>query len=415
LSIVEELKTWDCEARVSKLVSDLVRIPTENPPGDMREIASLVSEYLKKMGLQVELVESRPGIINVVGHLEAGNGPTLVFNGHMDVVPAGDRSRWSWDPFGGEIRDGYVLGRGATDMKGGLGALLTSLTKIVSFNNLRGHLILMAVADEETGGEFGTRFLLEKGYKGDACLIAEPSGQNPTIGQKGNLWLNAVAHGVSAHGSLSPLVGDNAIRKMTDLIDTVYSLWNCQWSIPDSAQALIKNSQSMLEAEGLTAPAQALERVTVNIGKISGGEKVNMVPSQCNAEFDIRIPIGVSTDDVLQKLTELVHNRFSEKVKIEPKSRPNEANFTDPEDPFVQEVLSAIRLVTGKESRPVLQWASSDARYFRYRSIPTLQFGPAELEGIHGYDERVKVHDLVNASRIYALVADKFLTPHFTD
>jgi len=409
LSVLEELKAWDCGSQVTQLAAELIRIPSENPPGDMREIAALVYEQLKKTGLAAERVESRPGVVNVVGRLEAGDGPTLLFNGHMDVVPAGERDRWSWDPFGGETRDGYVLGRGATDMKGGLAGLLVALRKIAAFDDLRGRVLFMAVADEETGGEFGTRFLLERGYTGDGCLIAEPSGQNPTIGQKGNLWLNAIAEGNSAHGSLSPLVGENAIRKMSEVIEAVYSLWDVEWPSPDLARELIEHSQSMLNAEGLTAPAEALRRVTVNVGKVHGGEKVNMVPGRCTAEFDLRIPIGVSTGEVLQELKRRVRDRFPTGVAVEPKTTPNEANFTDPKEPFVQNVLSAIRAVTGKESQPMLQWASSDARYFRHLSIPTLQFGPAELEGIHSTDERVKIRDLIDAARTYALVAHDFL------
>jgi len=409
LSVVEALTTWDCEQQVSKLTAELIRIPSENPPGDMHEIATIIYDYLKKIGLATERLESNPGMLNVIGKLEAGDGPTLVLNGHMDVVPAGELDRWSWDPFGGQLQNGYILGRGASDMKGGLAALLVALSKITSIPDLKGNILFMAVPDEETGGNFGTRFLLEKGYIGDASLIAEPSGQNPTIGQKGNLWINAIARGVSAHGSLSPLVGENAIRKMNAVIETIYSMWDEEWPLPDSAQELIENTQRVLKAEDLAAPAKVLARVTVNVGKICGGEKVNMVPSHCEAEFDLRIPIGISTDEVLRELVRRVQDRFPEGVEIGPKTPPNEANYTDPDHPFVQRVLFAIREVTGKKSQSVLQWASSDARFFRYRSIPTVQFGPAELEGIHGYDERVKVKDLVDAARIYTLLMHDFL------
>ena len=217
MSIAETLATWDCEKQVSELTGELIRIPSENPPGDTREIATAIADYLKTVGLATQRLESKPNMLNVVGKLEAGGGPTLILNGHMDVVPVGERDRWSWDPFSGHLQDGYILGRGASDMKGGLAALLVALSKIASFSDLKGSILFMAVPDEETGGEFGTRFLLEQGLTGDACLIAEPSGQNPTIGQKGNLWVNAIAHGVSAHGSLSPLVGENAIRKISNL------------------------------------------------------------------------------------------------------------------------------------------------------------------------------------------------------
>ena len=409
MSVAKALTTWDCEQQVSELTAELIRIPSENPPGDMREIAAIINDHLKRIGLTTERLESKPGMLNVIGKLDAGEGPTLVLNGHMDVVPAGERDRWSWDPFGGALEDGYVLGRGASDMKGGLAALLVALARVATFDDLRGSILFMAVPDEETGGEFGTRFLLEKDYTGDACLIAEPSGQNPTIGQKGNLWLNATTRGVSAHGSLSPLVGENAIRRMNAVIETIYSVWEEAWPLPDSARELIEHTQALLKTENLVAPGKVLGRVTVNVGKVYGGEKVNMVPSRCEAEFDLRIPIGLSTDDVLRELERRINDRFPEGVKIGPKTPPNEANYTDPDHHFVQRVLSAIREVTGKASEPMLQWASSDARFFRYRSIPTVQFGPAEMDGIHGYDERVKVEDLGAAARIYTLLMHDFL------
>ncbi len=405
----EQIKYWDCEESVTELAAELIRMPSVNPPGDMRAIAAFIHEHLRGIGLTVERFEPKPGVVSVIGRLEAGSGPTLILNGHMDVVPVGERDRWSWDPFGGERREGYLLGRGASDMKGGLAALLVSLSRVASFKELRGSVLFMAVPDEETGGELGTRFLLDHGHTGDACLIAEPSGQNPTIGQKGHLWLHAVTSGVSAHGSLSPLVGENAIRKMERVIETVYSLWETEWPCPERARELIEHSRSILKAEGRTAAAEALGRLTVNVGKIQGGEKVNMVPGRCEAEFDLRIPVGLPVSHVLRELERRIGDRFPKGVEVVPMTTPNEANYTEPEDPFIQTVLSAIREVTGKPSDGTLQWASSDARFFRRRSIPTVQFGPAELEGIHGYDERVKVSDLANAARVCTLLVYDFL------
>ena len=404
-----DIKNWDCEAEVISLASELIQVPSENPPGNMKEIVILIRDYLKKAGLSVTSSESKSGKTNIVAELDFGDGPTLILNGHMDVVPAGDLNQWSWDPFGGELQDGYLLGRGSSDMKAGLAGLLVSLKKIALSDNLHGHVILMAVPDEETGGEFGTRWLLENGITGDACLIAEPSGINPTIGQKGQLLVNAVTHGVSAHSSLSPVIGKNAIHLMKDVIDTIYSLWDTEWPIPATARQLIVHSQEILKEEGHIAPASVLDRVTVNVGTISGGEKVNMIPSQCEAAFDMRIPIGISTSEVLRQLEQRIAEQFSAEVDLIVKTSPKDANFTVPENPFVQLVLHTITEITNKPSQPVLQWASSDARYFRYRGIPTVQFGPAELAGIHSHNERVKVTDVVEATHVYALLMHNFL------
>ena len=406
-----EVLSWDPRERVSNLCSDLIKIPSENPPGDCQEIAAFIREQLERAGFLVRRIVGPSGQPSLVTELEFGDGPVLILNGHMDVVPPGDRARWSWDPFSGLQRDGYVLGRGASDMKGGLASLMVALEHVASsdIHGLAGRIIFMAVPDEETGGSNGTGFLLDKGIVGDACLIAEPSGTNPTIGQKGNLWLRLRTEGQPAHGSLSPLVGVNAILDMYKGIQAIYSLYEKRWLIPPREQELINRSQAILRAEGRDLPAEALGRVTVNVGKITGGEKVNIVADRCEAHFDLRVPIGVETSEVLREAVEQVNQVGLHNAFVKPYSTPNEPNYTPPEHPFVRLVSKVIKAVTRKDPSPVLQWASSDARFFRYKGIPTVQYGPCELEGIHSYDERVSVDDLVQAARVYALLMCEFL------
>ncbi len=405
----QRLREWNCTTDVTDLCAELIRIPSENPPGDCGEIADMVAALLRDADCTVENVNGPGGLPSVVGTADFGPGPTLLMNGHMDVVPIGDLSRWSWDPFGGEVRDGYVLGRGASDMKGGLAALLVAVKRAVRQDGLRGKLVFVGVPDEETGGEHGTRFLLDRGIDGDACLIGEPSGIHPTVGQKGNLWLRAVASGVPAHGSLSPLVGVNAIRRMAEAIDVLYGVWETSWPLPPREKALIAHSQQLLLDEGRDKPATALGRVSVNVGLVQGGEKVNIVAGRCEAQFDLRIPIGLSAEGVLGQLRMMLAQQGIDDVELACMTHPNEPNYTDPQAPFVRCVVGASRDITGEKAEPVLQWASSDARFYRYRGIPTVQYGPAELEGIHGYDERVPIQRLVDATRVYALVIERFL------
>lgn len=409
-NLLELIKHWNCEREVTALCSELIRFPSENPPCDVTDIAAYILEFLHHAGIPARQLAPAPGMISVVGELDFGPGPGLILNGHMDVVPAGDRARWEFDPFSGEVREGYVLGRGASDMKGGLAALLLALSKAARGDNLRGKILFMAVPDEETGGWYGTHWLLQQGFTGDACLIAEPSGINPTIGQKGALWLRAITLGVPAHGSLSPLAGENAILRMTQVIETIYSLWGRTWTFPPEPRRLISKTQAILREKGLGVQAEVLDRVTVNVGRISGGDKVNIVADRCEAEFDLRVPIGIPVKVVLDLLKQLVEERFGSKVEIAPLRNPVEANYTSPTHPFVRLVLETIREVTGETPQPALQWASSDARFFRLYGIPTLQFGPADLQGIHGYNERVPVTQLVQAARVYALIIYKYLS-----
>jgi len=409
MDLAEELRRWDVGAEAARLCSDLIRSPSENPPGDVAPVADRVAEVLDAAGFSTQRILGPNDRPNLVAERSFGPGPTLLLNGHMDVVPAGDRSRWSFDPFGGEIRNGYVCGRGASDMKGGLAALLVALRWIADVPDLCGRITFMAVSDEETGGVDGTRFLLAGGVTGDACLIAEPSGAGPTIGQKGNIWIDAVTEGVPAHGSLSPWVGTNAILRMSKLIDAIYRVHEVDWPIPPDARRLIAGSQRLLRAEGRPGPAEALGRVSVNVGRIYGGEKVNIVPGQCRAQFDLRVPIGVSTSHVWERIAAILEDAGFDPAAISLAAPPNEPNYTPPDDPFVESLVESIREITGRPAEATLQWASSDARYFRYRSIPTAQYGPAELDGIHGFDERVSVAGLADAARVYALFIHRFL------
>ena len=98
-NLMETIKNWDCEKDVVEMTSELIRMPSINPPADMREIAAFVEDYVRRLGLSVQTIESQPQMTNVVATLDAGEGPTLVLNGHMDVIPPGDPERWDWDPF----------------------------------------------------------------------------------------------------------------------------------------------------------------------------------------------------------------------------------------------------------------------------------------------------------------------------
>ena len=150
---------------VVELASKLIKIPSVNPPGDTSEIAAFVKDYLEEEGVAVELCEPAEKRVNLIAEIgERESDRVLVLNGHLDVVPIGDRSRWSFDPFSGEVRDGYLLGRGASDMKGGLAGIIYAFKRLVKFEDqLRGRLKLVCVADEETGGTCGASYLVENG------------------------------------------------------------------------------------------------------------------------------------------------------------------------------------------------------------------------------------------------------------
>lgn len=402
------------QEEVIQLCSDLIKIPSENPPGDSTEITTFIDNYLKEMNAETEWHESAPKMYNLISTLgDTTQGKRLIYCGHSDVVPAGDLSKWSFDPNSGEVKDGWLLGRGASDMKAGLGGILFVYRLLHELKvELPGSLTLAVVPDEETGGEYGVPWLLErKLIAGDGCLIPEPSSKyNPTIGQKGSYWFKLRVFGEPAHGSLSPLIGKNAITHMMEAIEVVKSLWDLTIDLPDEVTGLLERSKRyMTEVETDREKFKdVLTHITYNLGTIKGGTKSNVVPESCEIEIDCRLPFGVTQEEVTEYLT----SRFDQlgfPYEMERFGFKSNANHTDAEDPVCRAIIDNITYVTGHEAYGVMQWASSDARHFRQYQIPVLQYGPAYLPSIHGYNEKVKTEDIVTCTKVYAAAVIDFL------
>lgn len=394
------------------LCSDLIKVPSENPPGDSTEISAFIQGYLEERGLAVERYEPHPRMISLLSSLGDDGGKELVFCGHSDVVPAGNLDKWSFSPVSGEVKDGWLLGRGASDMKAGLGGILF-VVGLLSESGVRlpGKLSLAVVPDEETGSAHGLRWLFEEGYiSGDGALIAEPSSRlNPTLGQKGGAGFVLHVKGVPGHGSLGPIAGKNAITDACRAIDVIQELWEHVVTVPADVKELVRTSQKYVaERDGGSEYAPFLERISVNIGVIEGGTKVNMVPDECTVEVDCRLPFGITQ----RQMAELVESKLAP-LGIDYSVRRNEmrseANYTPATDPVCQAVIGNLRQLTGEDAYGVMQWATSDARFFREHGIPVLQYGPAYLPTIHGYDERVQVEDIVLAAKVYAGTVVDFL------
>lgn len=395
------------------LCSKLIQIPSVNPPGDTTEITALIEKYLSDVNIAYEKYESADKMFNLVAKIGNGEGKELVYCGHTDVVPVGDLSKWDFDPFSGEIKDGWMLGRGASDMKTGLAGIIFAVKMLKKLNiELPGHLTLAIVPDEETGGEYGVPWLLERGLvTGDGCLIAEPSSYlNPTIGQKGSYWFELETRGEPGHGSLSPLAGKNAIVDAIHAIEEIRTLWDVNIQIPEEVQPLINVSKKyMREVEKDRLKYQeVLEKITVNIGTIEGGTKSNVIPDYCKVQVDCRLPFGITQEEVTAILTEKL-DALNIDYSIKRFGFKSVANYTSAEDPVCKAIVDNISLVTGQEAYGVMQWASSDARHFRQYNIPVLQYGPAYLPSIHGYNEKVQVDAIIRCAKVYIAAAIDFL------
>lgn len=388
---------------ILKLASDLIKIPSVNPPGDMREIADFIMDYLSGYGLSCKAHEPEEGRINLICSLGSGSGRKLVLNGHMDVVPPGNAERWSFPPFSGKIENGFLHGRGASDMKGGDAGIISAMRLLTEAeDSLNGEVTITLVPDEETMGIYGTGWILEQGLvKPDACIIAEPTDV-PLIdvGQKGAYWGKIRVEGTPIHGSLSPYKGDSAIMRACKVMNKMLEITKTKVKQPKDIVEVIESSKPLVEkligSEGIGV---ILSSPTLNIGIIRGGEKVNMVPSECEIEFDIRLPIGLKAADATTRLKELL-SEFGDKVELIVVTSID-PNYTSPTSPIVEVTKSNVNDALGRAPDIFTQWASSDARHFRLRGIDTIHYGPAIIEGIHGLDEKVKVDDIITATKVY--------------
>lgn len=392
--------------RIADLCSQLIRIPSENPPGDTREIALFLRDYLTGAGITCKVLGPDEEHLSVLGELGQGTR-RLIFNGHTDVVPAGSRDKWDFEPFCGEIRDGMILGRGASDMKCGVAAMayVSSLLAEIA-DDLCGSLAIAFVPDEETGGNLGTRWLLENGHlTGQACLIGEPTlPGNTTIGQKGALWVRLRTAGSTGHGSLAPFVGENAIMKLVKLLSRIYELTEVGSNVPAEVEAIMRVSKEFAQSViGIPGVERVLDHTTVNVGTIRGGHKTNVIPDWAEVELDFRVPIGSSTQEVLQRLQALLKD-----VGVEAEQTVmwrSEPNYTLPGSRLVATLCKNIEAATNMTPVVTFQWASSDARFFRLAGIETAQYGPATLGGIHGYNERVSLDHVISCAKVYAGLA----------
>lgn len=385
---------------VARLTAELVACRSENPPGDTRECAELVRDRLAALGLEPVITGATAERANVVAN---GRGADLLLCGHLDVVPALDEG-WSFDPVGGEVRDGYVLGRGATDMKGGCAALIVAVTEAADRGRDVSRIALAFVSDEETGGG-GIDHLLGAGLLTPCdCLIAEPTpAEAVCIGQKGLLRARFRFTGEPGHASLYPARGVSAVMEAVSLIEYVRRLHERVHDPGPALARVIADSERVLEM-AFDAPGigSVLRRITYNPGRIEGGEKANIVAERCDLELDLRLPLGCEPAALAEELR--AHAPRAAMTCLSA-SRPSS---TPPEARIVLETCAAVEAVRGAPAVPIVQWAASDARALRLAGFPTVEHGPGDLARVHAVDERVPVAALEAAVAVYGRLIDAY-------
>jgi acetylornithine deacetylase/succinyl-diaminopimelate desuccinylase family protein len=369
---------------VVDLTSALVAVDTRNPPGNERPIAGVVRAALDRWQPAWMEVEPAPGRLSLVATLPHPNGPadrpTLIINGHLDVVPVA-ASAWTRDAFDPHVEDGRLYGRGTADMKGGIAAAICALAVVERAGRVPAcDVVFHLVADEERGGRFGTRALLEQGLiMGDACLVPEPTDLELCVAERGLLQALLTVHGRPGHGS-RPREAVSAIEHAAQL---VLALHAADFGDPDHP---------------------LLGRPTANIGTIAGGDAFNTVAESCVIGLDRRVLPGATEESALAAVHDRVAAAGVSGLRYDlVVDTFGEASEMPADDPWAKQVGAAVARATGRQPGVIGMSFTTDARFVRNQAgIPTVVCGPGEVAQAHGNDEFVAVDRLVDAVASYA-------------
>ncbi|MDQ3955682.1 MAG: M20 family metallopeptidase [Actinomycetota bacterium] len=376
--------------RVTERLAAMVSTPSENPPGNEGEVATLVASLCEEIGLSVSMHESTPGRPSVVARWEGEKGPTVGYCSHIDVVPAGDHALWSREPFGAEIEDGVLYGRGACDAKGPVTAALEAVQVLMESGfEPRGTLELALVADEETMGFEGTGYLVdEKIVSPDVAIIGEPTSLRVVRAQRGACWLTVSTKGVAMHGS-APERGVSAIRHMAEVIS------HLEEKLPDVSHPVLGGP-------------------SINVGTISGGAKVNIVPASCVIEVDRRSLPGESLEDVVASVEAAVdaaRERFPDldaNVDASFYAAPFEI---DENSTLVRNCLESVAEATGREGELMGFRGASDARFLAEAGAEVVVWGPGDIALAHTAREHVDLAEVATCAAAYARAFARLLAP----
>ena len=390
-----ELSTLDRQA-LTAFLQDMVRIPSLSC--QEKDVAERLAGEMRTVGFD-EVWTDRIG--NVVGRIGPGTGPSLLFNGHMDTVGVGDPAAWSHDPFGAEIENGLVYGRGSTDMKGSLASLVYG-AKVLKDSGVRltGDLYVVGAVQEEPCEGYAMRVLVEEeGIRPDWVLLAEPSDLKICRGHRGRMELHVSVHGRSSHASM-PHLGENAIYGAARIIFSLELL-----------------SEMLAYDPFLGKGTLAVTRI-----ENTAGSK-NVIPDSCTFVIDRRLTLGETEAKALAevegviaregvraevRLAEFEYTSYTGHVCRDVEHYPA---WVVPENhSLVQAAARAVRRVTGV--RPVIgKWDfSTDGVYtMGIAGIPTVGLGPGEETRSHTADECIRLADCYTAAQIYAQLAADLL------
>ncbi|MCG8602600.1 MAG: M20/M25/M40 family metallo-hydrolase [Verrucomicrobiales bacterium] len=365
---------------VISLLQELVKIPSVNPdsapgqdaPGE-KQCAERVGEFLKHCGAEVSFEEVLPGRPNVIGRFPGGeNKPGLLFAPHTDTVSV---RGMTIEPFSGEIRDGKLFGRGASDTKGTMAAMLWSLHELREVIPSLSHAVtFVGLMGEEAGQPGAIHFAEHHADEFSFAVVGEPTGLETVHASKGCVWLELSTEGVSCHGS-TPERGENAIRKLLPVLEPL--LVALERELPSFSDPVLGNP-------------------TVSLGEFSGGSSPNIVPSSCRAVLDFRETPAFHAAGGCEALVSRLLADFDPQGKISTRILGHSVPlFTDPETDGVKRLQSIGSKLT------TAPWFC-DAGRLGEKGLAAVAVGPGNIAQAHTKDEFLAIEDLENGVKFYS-------------
>ena len=428
------------------VLTEYLRIDTTNPPGNEVKAAEFFKAIFDREGIEARILESVPGRGNIYARLKGdGSKKAVVLLNHMDVVPA-DRRYWTADPFAATTKDGYLLGRGALDMKGlGVLQLMSMLALKRQGVPLQADIIFLGTADEEAGGQMGAGFMVREHFDlfKDAGVVLNEFGWILTgddgkvryyaayPAEKVPFWLKLTAKGTPGHGS-TPRTDSAVVKliealhriasyqtplKVEDIVQKFYADTAHLDPLPERRERLKNLRESLLDpvfAADFTKDlrANAMVRNTISITMLEGSNKVNVIPPEASAQLDVRL---LPSEDPAQFLRDLRKIIADESIRIDPI-----LSFPPSTSPVDSEFFRVLREAANKFDPGALVTAPmisgfTDCHFFREKGIPCYGFmpfklTPKELGGVHGNDERVSVQNVVFGTGVMLEIVRKMAT-----
>lgn len=376
-----------------ELCRALVTAPSVNPPGDTRAVADVVRSALAAGGVDAVLEASDRNMPCVTARLDSGRpGRHLILNVHLDTMPVGDESSWSVPPFELTRRDGRLYGLGMGNMKGAAAAMVHAVLLLRADSRWAGRITFTAVSDEVVFGDNGAAFLLGQhpDWFADGLLCGEgPGFRRTSLGEKGVLWLALDARGEPGHSS-SARRGQSASARLARAVLAVDAL---------------TGRMGVLPAELSTAvDSDSAATLTANIGTVTAGTFIGQRPTTGRAEVDLRVPPGLSLDEVEAAVREAVGSDAAVS-----RLKGWEANWTSGTAPLVQAWSHAHGQIAGDPPTFAVRLPASDASRWRARGVPGICYGPQPSYSA-GVDDYAEENEVLRCAELYTLASLLFLT-----